>query len=316
MNIDDTLLMAYVDGDLPPARHAEIEDALALSPELAERAAALRASVLPYQAAFAQQPLERVPDSLARFVAELARTGVAPPIAAETTGAGAGEHGAQSRVPDDGDAFGSPTLDADTAPAKVTPIAAAQSASAARRRDTRRPAVWLAAAFIAGAFICGTALKLGPKIGEPRVAPWVDAAAGYQDLYTRETLADLPDDAAANASANARLLDNVHRDDHLPIAIPDLRNAGLTFKRIQRLRFKGRPLVQIVYLPERGDPVALCVIDAKQAQPMKTQRVYGMDVISWTQDKLAFALIGRNDSVDLAAVHKQLAEVPPLVHVE
>ena len=75
-------------------------------------------------------------------------------------------------------------------------------------------------------------------------------------------------------------------------------------------------MIQIVYLPEHGDPVALCVIDARQQQAMKAQRVYGMDVISWTQDKLAFALIGRDNAVDLAAVHKQLADDPSLVRIE
>lgn len=316
MNLDDTLLMAYVDGELPAARLADIDQAIQASPELASRVALLRASVLPYQAAYANTPVEPVPASLKAFVDELARTGVAPATAA-------GVDASRQTTPSVGATIGTRAFDADESaddatPAKpelepamasagnVTAIGAARRASA-----PRYPRVWLAAAFIAGAFFCGAALKGGHFIG-PKVAPWLEAAAGYQELYTRDTVADVP----GNVSVDARLLDEVRRDDHLPIAIPDLRNAGLTFKSIQRFRFRGRPLVQLVYLPERGDPIALCVIDAKQDQAMKTQHVYGMDVISWSRDKLAFALIGRNDAVDLAALHRQLADNPSSLRVD
>jgi hypothetical protein len=43
------------------------------------------------------------------------------------------------------------------------------------------------------------------------------------------------------------------------------RSQGLTFKRVQRPRFHDKPLVQIVYLPEKGNPVALCVLKEAKA---------------------------------------------------
>ena len=319
MNLDDTLLMAYVDGELPAARLADIDQAIKTSPELAERVALLRASVLPYQAAFSSAPAVPVPASLVAFVGELARTGVAP-----STGAANGSSDLAALAPGSSSAMNDASAwDADGDDERAIPefepafgtagtAGGVAAHGAARHASTpRHPRVWLAAAFIAGVFVCGAAFKANHLI-EPKVAPWLEAAAGYQELYTRETVADVPD----NASVDARLLDDVHRDDHLPIAIPDLRDAGLTFKRIQRLRFRGRPLIQIVYLPQHGDPVALCVIDAKQDQAMKTQHVYGMDVISWSRDKLAFALIGHNDAVDLAALHRQLADNPSSLRVE
>ncbi|HTJ95665.1 MAG TPA: zf-HC2 domain-containing protein [Pararobbsia sp.] len=296
MSFDDTFLMAYVDGELPPSRRAEIDEAIASSPELAHRVTVLRASVLPYQAAFARRAVPAVPASLEAFVAELARTGVAP----ETPSGVAPETPAVT-----------PETAPASAPAGTASLDAAREARQARQaRPARRSGLWLAAAFIAGAFVCGAALKAGRMI-DP-VTPWLDAAAGYQELYTRETIANVQD----NPAADAKLLDDVRVNDHLPIAIPDLREAGLTFKRIQRLRFHGRPLIQIVYLPERGDPVALCVIDAKADQPMKSQHVYGMDVVSWSQDKLAFALIGHKDVVDLAALHRQLTDNPSQIRVD
>jgi anti-sigma factor RsiW len=281
MNFDDTLLMAYVDGELPPSRHTEIERAVATSDELATRVAHLRASAaLPYRAAFAQQSLPPVPDSLSHFVADLARNGTAQSVGA------------------------SGTLDKDAADAARPEPGV--SAFTRRRAQARNAPVWLAAAFIAGAFFCGAALKLGPRVlpFEGRVSPWVEAAAGYQELYTRETLADVN-----SVPVDPRQLEAIHRDDGLPIEIPDLQNAGLTFKRLQRLRFHGKPLVQIVYLPEHGAPVALCVIkNQADDEAVRSHRVYGMDVVTWNKGKLGYALIGQRSDVDLPALARQVQE--------
>jgi anti-sigma factor RsiW len=64
VSIDDTVLLAYVDGQLTAERRAEIEAAAAASPELAERLAAMQASVLPYAAAFDRQVLPPMPEHL------------------------------------------------------------------------------------------------------------------------------------------------------------------------------------------------------------------------------------------------------------
>ena len=71
MNVDDTLLMAYVDGELSPEQRAEVEAAISHSDELAARAAALQASVLPYRAAYDRQSVPPVPESLTRRIEEL-----------------------------------------------------------------------------------------------------------------------------------------------------------------------------------------------------------------------------------------------------
>jgi anti-sigma factor RsiW len=68
VSIDDTVLLAYVDGQLTPERRSEVEAAATASPDLAARLAAMRASVLPYAAAFARQALPPIPESLARQV--------------------------------------------------------------------------------------------------------------------------------------------------------------------------------------------------------------------------------------------------------
>ncbi|MEX3527170.1 MAG: hypothetical protein VB143_07670 [Burkholderia sp.] len=154
---------------------------------------------------------------------------------------------------------------------------------------------------MAGAFLCGGILWFAPSafgIDAPFGAgsaarSWIAAAAGYQQLYARDTLASVNVDAAATAST----LDKSRRVDGFDLTIPDLRAAGLTFKRVQRLRFDGRPLVQIVYLPEHGAPIALCVMkESRPDQAIASRSIARMDVVNWRQATLAYALIAQRIS--------------------
>ena len=85
---------------------------------------------------------------------------------------------------------------------------------------------------------------------------------------------------------------------------------GLAFKRVQRLRFHDKPLVQIVYLPKSdGSPVALCVTkEVKPDHAIAAQHVDDMDVVTWRQAELGYALIGKTDGMDLNMLGKQLSE--------
>lgn len=70
MSVDDTDLLAYVDGKLTAERRAQIEAAAAASPEVAGRLAAMQASILPYQAAFARQALPPLPEHLVGHIGD------------------------------------------------------------------------------------------------------------------------------------------------------------------------------------------------------------------------------------------------------
>ncbi len=72
MKTDDILLIAYVDGDLPPQDRQEVEKEIGSrrGRRVAERVALLQASRLPYQEAFAHQKLPPVPESLTRKIEE------------------------------------------------------------------------------------------------------------------------------------------------------------------------------------------------------------------------------------------------------
>ena len=264
MNPDDIELMAYVDGTSPAHEREAVEHALSGSSDAMRCVMRLRASRLPYAEAFAQQALPPVPDSLNARIAEMARVAQKPardparnePESQQGTSAQIG--GWEAGVND----------------AVVRQPAGAAAWAPIRSRLRIAPA-WLAVAFVAGAFTCGFVLRLGSgawpasmvgasvaSVGTG-VSPWVAAAVSHQQLYSRDTLANVEADPALTIKTAARIRD----DDGLAIRIPDLSAFGLTFKRVQRLRFNDKSLVQIVYLPERGAPVALCVMKEPKPAP-------------------------------------------------
>lgn len=302
MKSDDTLLMAYVDGELPPHEREEVERELRTSPDVAERVALLQASRLPYREAFAGQKLPPVPASLTAKIEEMAR---AAKIKAATQ-TQAGIAGADVSVND-----------------PVAERAPGSPASSTIRSRLRVAPAWLAVAFLGGAFACGLVLRLGPGAGPAStvgasiasvgtgVSPWITAAASYQQLYSRETVANVTSDT----DLSIKTVNEIRQDDGLALRIPDLSAAGLTFKRVQRLRFNNKPLVQIVYLPKEGAPIALCVMkEVKPDAAVADQKVASMTVVTWRQAELGYALIGQPQGVDLTALGKQISssQVAPL----
>ncbi|SAL53317.1 transmembrane anti-sigma factor [Caballeronia sordidicola] len=282
--VTEVTLMAYVDGELPPAKRHEVEEHIRASSEAAELVALLKASRVDYQGAFATQNLPPVPDSLTQKIAAMSRA-----------------HAGKTAAPTVASAVNDSAMPA-SAKAPAAPV----------RSRLRTVPAWLAAACVAGAFCGGLFLRLGPLLehGAPgstvasNLSPWVQAATGYQKLYTRNTLAYVNE----TAETSSKTVDDIRRDDGLALRIPDLRSAGLTFKTVQRLRFNNKPLVQIVYQPEKGEPVALCVMkDVKPDQAVSGQDVDAMRVVTWRQAELSYALIGKPDGVDLNALGKRIS---------
>jgi anti-sigma factor RsiW len=244
--------MAYVDGDLPAERRAELETAIAHSADLASRLSVMRASVLPYGAAFERQKLPPVPPELEKRIAELVSVSAHAPV----------------RLP--------------------------------LKSDWPR----LVAAFFVGVVCCAAVLRwvLTPV---STVVPWVQAAADYQRLYSRETLADM----AADSAMSAKIIDRLQRLDGIPVRIPDLRSAGLTFKRVQRLSFQDQPVVQMVYLPDRGEPIALCVTqDSGADETPQAKQLGDMQAVVWRSDRLSYVLLAKRSQIDLLKLADQLAK--------
>jgi len=255
MAIDDTDLLAYADGQLTAERRAQVEDAVASSADVARRVSAMRASALPYAAAFESQTLPPVPQGLSDRIADLAR--------------------------------------------------------ADSQRPARRQAAWpkLAVAFAAGVICCVVALKvLSPDMGAfsptAQVEPWIQAAADYQQLYSRATVTHV----TADPHLTARVISDLWTDDGVKVLVPDLRTAGLSFKRVQRLSFHEQPVVQMVYLPEQGEPVALCVTrDARPDETPHAQQIGELDAVTWRQGNLGYVLLGKGAAQALMDLGRHIA---------
>ncbi|WP_322103315.1 anti-sigma factor [Paraburkholderia sp. J41] len=279
MKVDETLLMAYVDGELPQAQRAEVEAFVAGDAQAAELVRLLRASQHDYREAFEAETLPPLPASLAASVDDLVRA-----------------HRSAANAPQ------MPP----TSQAAQTPQAAARAPLRSRWRTVPS---WLAAACVAGAFCAGLMLHVEPFNGNAPtaasgMAPWVAAAVGYQALYTRDSVSYSQGDIEHAPG----VVKDIRAEDHLDLQVPDLSQAGLEFKRIQRLNFNHKPLVQIVYLPRKGPPIALCVIrEPKPDAGPQGRSVDSMRVITWRQAQVGYALIGKPEGVDLDALGKQIA---------
>ncbi|MGF6955709.1 anti-sigma factor family protein [Paraburkholderia youngii] len=295
MMIDDATLLAYVDGALPPDECPHVERAIRESDDLSLHMSTLRASRLPYAAAFGRQALPPLPETLRRNVDELLRQRLAGARAPQAVNDATAIHAI------------------DIAGGRESGESWLASGGNFHRPKPRASLPWLAVAFVTGAVCCGFAYRLLPQLSgggaimtesnDSSVSPWIAAAASYQQLYTRDTVASLQPDLRATAATVAE----IRRDDGLAVKIPDLRSQGLSFKRVQRLSFRGKPLVQIVYLPEHGAPVALCVLkEAKADAVPASKRIGGMDVVTWRRGQLGYALIGEHGGLDLDALGKQL----------
>ncbi|AOK06240.1 anti-sigma factor [Burkholderia sp. AU28942] len=284
MNMDDIVLMAYVDGELTSHQREEVDRAIGTSADIATRVALFEASVLPYRRAFQRHPWPPVPQSLIRKVADIAHAHASPAaLSASGDASRRASHAAQPGV--------------------------RGRHSAPLRPRMRAIAPWLAAAFVAGAFCSAAILRFAPRpasvSAQTQMSPWIMAAVNYQRLYTRDTVAF----DSANVAAAAHMLDTIRRDDGLGIRIPDLRPAGLAFKRIQRLNFNRKPLVQIVYLPDKGSPVALCVMkDERPDTVLDRQQVGNMDVATWRRSGVAYALIAARGDADLGALGDRIVD--------
>ena len=76
------------------------------------------------------------------------------------------------------------------------------------------------------------------------------------------------------------------------VAVPNLMEVGLSFKRIQRLGYEDRPLLQMIFLPPQGKPTALCVLPAElKDAAIKQSTRNGMQVVSWRRRGMAYVLV-------------------------
>ena len=281
MSPDLDTLRAHADSELAPLRRAEVDAAIAADPALAALSAALFASRLPYRSAFELDAPEPVPAALQARVAELASVARASELAlmlngAETwAGAGAGA-GASSASRYDGST--NPTRGRPTGP-------------------------WMLFLLLSGVVLGCLLAAAVATLRQREVEPWLRSVITYHTMYARETVTD--GGPALGQAQAAALRKALHEQQGLELTVPDLRAQGLQFVRAQRLQFDGRTVLQLVYLPDRGAPVALCLMPAA-SQPERALVFDGQHALAWHAGGWAYVLIGAQPLEQLQVLRRQV----------
>ena len=269
MSPDLETLRAHADGEPAPQQRAEVDAAIAADPALAAQSAALFASRLPYRSAFEFDAPPPVPAALLARVAELAS--VARVYTSETpalAGASAGSQRHAAPAPGSG-------------------------------RPTRRWAMLLLSGVVLGCLLAAAVATLRQR----QVEPWLRSVITYHTMYSRETVTD--GGPALGQAQAAALRKALHDQQGLELTLPDLRAQGLQFVRAQRLQFDGRTVLQLVYLPERGAPLALCLMPAI-SQPERALAIDGQQALAWHAGGWAYVLIGALPLEQLQALRQRL----------
>ena len=273
MSPDLETLRAHADGELAPLRRAEVDAAIAADPALAALSAALFASRLPYRSAFELDAPQPVPAALQARVAELASVARASELASMFNGAETWA-GAGSRR----DGSPTPTSGRPTGP-------------------------WMLLLLLSGVVLGCLLAAAVATLRQREVEPWLRSVITYHTMYARETVTD-GDPALGQAQAVA-LCKALHEQQGLELTVPDLRAQGLQFVRAQRLQFDGRTVLQLVYLPDRGAPVALCLMPAP-SQPERALVFDGQQALAWHAGGWAYVLIGAQPLEQLQVLRRQV----------
>jgi len=184
---------------------------------------------------------------------------------------------------------------------------AEKRASAARR--WLRPMAAALAVFLAGSAVgLGVGhFVLDAKVGDQSATGdggWRDTVAEYLTLYTRDTLANLPDDPSVREAELKSVGDKLA----VPLSVDKVALDGLLLKRSQLYNLDGQPLAQIAYLGPEDGPVAFCIIAKDDGdRPPTFEERQGKNIVYWSKAGHAFMLIGNLSRSALETLAASLA---------
>jgi anti-sigma factor RsiW len=275
MPLDEVTLLAYVDGELPAHSRSDVEAAIAANAELAHTVRTMQVSRLPYQSAYEQQPLPAVPAALRAQVGELASVALA---SRELAGRGLA--------------------------AREMAVAGGGPADRGSKGPWPRASWWFAAMLVMLAIGWFAGYLGGQRTPAVTVEPWVRMVSSYHSMYSRDTVLDGGVAVAQAAALKARLAYQLG----LNLKIPDLQSEGLSFVRAQQLQFNGKMVIQLVYLPERGLPIALCLIPSSQ-QAERSLTIDGQQAVTWHTGDWGYLLIGQKPLPELERLRSKIPAV-------
>ena len=137
-----------------------------------------------------------------------------------------------------------------------------------------------------------------------RADGWRAVVAEYLTLYTRDTLANMPDDRSLRETELKSVGDKLA----LGLSVDKVALAGLVLKRSQLFDLDGRALAQIAYLTPDDQPVAFCIIaDGEGDHQLSFEERQGKNIVYWSKGGHAFMLIGNQSRSTLETLAASLA---------
>lgn len=181
-------------------------------------------------------------------------------------------------------------------------LALAGHDSSGHRTARRGPSMaWMLLVLFLGLMIGYTAALQRRGAEALGVAPWIQRAASYHSMYNRETVLDGSGGQVQFAALKERLL----QQHGLNLNVPDFSREKLQFVRAQQLHFNGKMVLQLVYLPQQGMPVALCLTpNAGQGESAAT--VEGQQAVAWHQQGWAYVLLGQVPQSTLMTLRQEV----------
>ena len=167
------------------------------------------------------------------------------------------------------------------------------------RRNSVLPVVLALALGLLGGYWLS---QIATPFGRPQIEPWLRSVVTYHAMYTRETVTDHDTDTRSQLQVLRKALQGQLGVDLNP---PDLSAQGLQLVRAQRLHFEGRTVLQLVYLPQQGAPLALCMMQAP-SQPERRFVQEGQHALSWFAGGWAHVLIGSLPTEQMQTIRQQL----------
>lgn len=145
-----------------------------------------------------------------------------------------------------------------------------------------------------------------PPPAEAPAPSWQADAARAQGLLSRASL-EVGLESQGNHDFIAFQLAEAIGPD---VRLPNLEPQGYRFMRAQLLRVGDQPLVQLLYLPAKRDPLALFATEGHRDSLPIFRQEGGVGTVAWCEDGIAYLLAGREDEALLYRLAEKIRNEP------
>jgi anti-sigma factor RsiW len=147
---------------------------------------------------------------------------------------------------------------------------------------------------------------LTPRQAEAPTPSWHVDAARAQGLLSRASL-EVGLESQGNRDFIAFQLAEAIGPE---VRLPNLEPQGYRFVRAQLLRNGDQPLVQLLYLPAKHDPLSLFATEGHRDSEPVFKQEGDVGTVFWCEDGIAYLLAGREDEALLYRIAEKIRHEP------